>query len=348
MGGSADIEPIYQWFGASLPEAGQPDSSNADCLSSAHKLAQREGFLGVVCDGVSSSAHGKRAAFLACGTIASSFQHDWTGSEEPESWLRAALGTAHQRVRKEYPWGDALCAVVSALVVSGERRFAVAHAGDSGAYRFRDGELVKLTRDHSTSVPVHMDGTVALQQGVPLVARGLTLTLGQTQDFRPEAAAYDYEEGDMLCLASDGVQESRLARFLRQSGWSLDARKVQEFCARMREDSQDDTTLLLIRLGQAQAMRDAAGRLAGYGGLGPGERDALLARLGGEMTLAPSAFTRCLETEDDESRAIKIVDLMARDPSELTRDGWIRRLDTAIQRGHWKLAARLKAIIRRL
>ena len=39
-------------------------------------------------------------------------------------------------------------ATVVAMAV-GEKQVAIAHAGDSRAYRLRDGELKKLTRDHS-------------------------------------------------------------------------------------------------------------------------------------------------------------------------------------------------------
>jgi len=347
MDKNTDCGSDYEWFGASLPEPENHDSANADCFGSARRLAEPQGFLGIVCDGVSASSHGKSAARIACEKVVSSFLDDWTG-QEVEPWLDSALRAAHGAVREQYPRGEALCTVVAALVIPSERRFTVAHAGDSGAYQLHKGECTKRTLDHSVTLPVRVGGRVVLQDGVPVMAHAVILTIGQNGEFQPEIHTHDYEEGDWLCLASDGVLEPWLAPFFKRAGRLLNERKVEEFCARMREASQDDTTLLVLRLGETDFMRKVKTRFNAYGDLGPVERDALLAELGDDVVLDSAELGICLHHEENEERAIRIVDLMTRDLSGLDRTGWIRCLDTVIQRGQRSLANRLIAVIRRL
>ena len=114
MDKNSDFERDCEWFGASLPAPENTVSSNADCLGSARRLAEPLGFLGIVCDGVSASSHGRSAAHIACEMVVSPFMHDWTG-QEAGPWLNSALRAAHGRVREQYPRGEALCTVVSAL-----------------------------------------------------------------------------------------------------------------------------------------------------------------------------------------------------------------------------------------
>jgi hypothetical protein len=105
---------------------------------------------------------------------------------------------------------------------------------------------------------------------------------------------------------------------------------------------------LVVRLGQTESMRKVQMQLRVYGDLDPAERDALFAGLDDDVVLDAAGLTACLRLEEEEERAIRIVDLMARDLSGLDRAGWIRCLDTAIERGQRSLAQRLVAIIRRL
>ena len=65
--------------------------------------------------------------------------------------LRVGIKVGNDKIR-EAAAADRARARMGATVVAmavGEKQVAIAHAGDSRAYRLRDGELKKLTRDHS-------------------------------------------------------------------------------------------------------------------------------------------------------------------------------------------------------
>ena len=348
MHSATDCEYEYQAIGMSLPKPGQPEACNADRFGSACRPAAPRALLGVVCDGVSASVHGADAAQTTCDSVLSWFERRWCGSTDPERLLAAALLAAHQQVCTQYPGGSALCTVVSALVVPDQQRFVVAHVGDSAAYRFHAGELEKLTEDHSTTTPVRLNGRVVLQDGVPVMARELTRAVGQVGDFRPDVASHQYKEGDLLCLATDGVFETALARFVREEGFLRNPGNLGKFCAAMREKSEDDTTLLILRLGCTPAHRNLARQLADYGTLDAANRDAFLADVEETAALDAAAMAECLRMESDEDRAIRIVEVMSRSAACLSRDEWIHCLDLAAQLGHRRLAGRLVAIIRRL
>jgi Serine/threonine protein phosphatase len=84
----------------------------------------------------------------------------------------------------------------------------VAHTGDSRLYRFRDGELEQVTRDHSFSQELLDAGMVTEQEARLLPAKNLvTRALGANVDIDPEVHCYDVREGDLLLLCSDGLTE---------------------------------------------------------------------------------------------------------------------------------------------
>ncbi|MEU7425211.1 MerR family transcriptional regulator [Streptomyces sp. NPDC040750] len=96
--------------------------------------------------------------------------------------------------------GEAVCdltggdpsagSTLTALLWTGSR-LALVHVGDSRAYLLRDGELVRMTRDHR----------VAMRS--PLLSKALGGDLDPVPDLRLEEA----REGDRYLLCSDGLTE---------------------------------------------------------------------------------------------------------------------------------------------
>ena len=87
-------------------------------------------------------------------------------------------------------------------------RLWVAHTGDSRAYRFRDGVLEQLTRDHSFSQELLDAGMVTEEEARLLPAKNLvTRALGAAADVEPEVHEYPINANDWLMLCSDGLTE---------------------------------------------------------------------------------------------------------------------------------------------
>jgi protein phosphatase len=87
-------------------------------------------------------------------------------------------------------------------------RLWVAHAGDSRLYRFREGVLEGMTRDHSFSQELLDAGMVTEEEARLLPAKNLvTRALGAGGDVDPEVNEYPLRVGDVLMMCSDGLTE---------------------------------------------------------------------------------------------------------------------------------------------
>jgi protein phosphatase len=87
-------------------------------------------------------------------------------------------------------------------------RLWIAHTGDSRLYRFRNGHLEQLTRDHSFSQELLDAGMVTEEEARLLPAKNLvTRALGAAADIEPEIQDVDVQDGDLLLLCSDGLTE---------------------------------------------------------------------------------------------------------------------------------------------
>ncbi len=86
------------------------------------------------------------------------------------------------------------------------RSAGLAHAGDSRIYLFRNGELSRLTRDHSLVEDLVADGRITpVQARVHPFRNVVTRALGTKEDTQADISYLVPEPGDMLLLCSDGL-----------------------------------------------------------------------------------------------------------------------------------------------
>ncbi|NLE16967.1 MAG: SpoIIE family protein phosphatase [Propioniciclava sp.] len=85
-------------------------------------------------------------------------------------------------------------------------RLAVVNIGDSRAYLVRDGELHRVTRDHSWVQTLVDDGRLTEEQALEHPHRSLVLRVlnGSTQ-YEPDLGWLDIVPGDRLLVCSDGL-----------------------------------------------------------------------------------------------------------------------------------------------
>lgn len=96
--------------------------------------------------------------------------------------------------------------VVAALVLEDE--LLVAHLGDSRAYAWREGQLQRLTRDHSL-VQQEMDaGLITAEEALhSRYSHLVTRALGVTSLVEPELTHWPLHRGDRIMLCSDGLTD---------------------------------------------------------------------------------------------------------------------------------------------
>ena len=91
-------------------------------------------------------------------------------------------------------------------VYVGAEEVAIAHVGDSRAYCLRDGELLRLTDDHSLVDELIRQGKLTPEEAVEHPQRSvITRALGPEPEVEIDTRSYRARAGDVYLLCSDGL-----------------------------------------------------------------------------------------------------------------------------------------------
>ncbi|HEY3960496.1 MAG TPA: Stp1/IreP family PP2C-type Ser/Thr phosphatase [Solirubrobacteraceae bacterium] len=226
-----------------VSDTGRQRRANEDSL-----LARAPLF--VVADGMGGAQAGEVASRIAV----EAFQQGLGEAVEPEAALAALARAANSHIHElshanveQAGMGTTL----TALYV-GEEEVSIAHVGDSRAYCLRDGELLRLTDDHSLVDELIRQGRLTPEEAIEHPQRSvITRALGPEGTVEVDTRSYRARHGDVYLLCSDGlttmVGEDVLAAELlahprlRDAGEAL-VREANEAGGR------DNITVLLLRL----------------------------------------------------------------------------------------------------
>ncbi|MGB0579288.1 MAG: PP2C family protein-serine/threonine phosphatase [Limisphaerales bacterium] len=133
-----------------------------------------------------------------------------------------------------------------------EEQALIAHLGDSRAYRFRDGHLEQLTRDHTFVELLLNHGTITKKQAEEHPTRHLLIrSVGMEDAPQPESQLVSLQPGDRLLLCSDGltdeVSDSRIEQLLGENPQPASAVKALTRDA-IHNGGHDNVTALLAAL----------------------------------------------------------------------------------------------------
>ena len=89
-----------------------------------------------------------------------------------------------------------------------DNQMTVAHIGDSRCYRFRNGKLEQITRDHSLLQEQIDSGMLTKEAARRSQNKNLvTRALGIEAEVEPEIKTFPVSEGDVYVLCSDGLND---------------------------------------------------------------------------------------------------------------------------------------------
>jgi len=167
----------------------------------------------VVADGMGGHAAGEVASNIAVQTLAGQLGGLAPGAsdEAVRAAMRAAIVEAGRIIytqSRQISDQAGMGTTVTALFLTLDGRYVIGHIGDSRAYLLRDGQLERLTRDHSL-VQEQLDQgllTSDRARGHPL-NHILTRALGTVKHVSPDVYSGAYAPGDVYLLASDGLTD---------------------------------------------------------------------------------------------------------------------------------------------
>jgi protein phosphatase len=207
----------------------------------------------VIADGMGGPAGGEEASRIALETareLLAGLSAPAGGGSEAEV-LRRVVGEANRRIFEaaERLGLLGMGTTLVCLIVRGGR-YAVAHAGDSRAYRISGGRLAPLTRDHSLVQEQVDAGLLTPREAARHPLRNvITRAVGTDFSVEPDVLVGEVGEGDVFVLTTDGVHgavpDSRIETIAWRDPPPLAARELVREALRL--GSRDNATAAVLR-----------------------------------------------------------------------------------------------------
>ncbi|MDX6606773.1 MAG: family protein phosphatase [Solirubrobacterales bacterium] len=210
-----------------------------------------------VADGMGGAQAGEVASRIA----ASAFERRQRLSrEEPaEGQLEEIAQTANREIHQlaqEDSSRAGMGTTLTAAMVRGDE-VALGHVGDSRAYVLRDGQLKRLTKDHSLVEELRRQGRLTEEQAEEHPQRSIiTRALGPEPSVNVDTMTFAARDGDVFLLCSDGlttmVSDDEIRQILVESRTLRGAvNKLVE--AANRGGGRDNITAVAFRVADADA-----------------------------------------------------------------------------------------------
>ena len=135
-------------------------------------------------------------------------------------------------------------------MVALDNYFALLWAGDSRAYRARNGSLTQLTRDHSQVEELVERGVILREEAESHPAANvITRAVGATDQLYIDVDIDKAEPGDTFLLCSDGLykhlNEEEIAELLRNDNLSEACQSLIDLT--LERGATDNVTLVVIK-----------------------------------------------------------------------------------------------------
>ena len=210
----------------------------------------------VVADGMGGAQAGEVASALAVEEFRRGLPDADAEHPSAEQRLAQRVQSANRRIfetargaREHEGMGTTLTAVYV-----DDSSLAIAHVGDSRAYVMRDGELTRLTHDHSLVEELMRRGKLTPEQAAEHPQRSIiTRALGIEPEVEVDTWTFPGRAGDVVLLCSDGltsmIDEAQVAEVLRTEP-DLDRAGERLIHEANEAGGRDNITVVLFRLVQ--------------------------------------------------------------------------------------------------
>ncbi|NEV63354.1 PP2C family protein-serine/threonine phosphatase [Thiorhodococcus minor] len=199
---------LFAWKSAGVTHPGRIRSLNQDAYLDRPELG-----LWVVADGMGGHSSGGMASSLIVERMAAMPHARLLGAAADEASEILRRVNRELVAEAEMLHGDIIGSTVVAVIAVGDH-CALLWAGDSRAYRLRDGDLQQLTLDHTQVQEMVDEGVLTPEQAEshPL-SNVLVRAVGGDVELEVDRRVEALADGDRYLLCSDGlVKELSLAR----------------------------------------------------------------------------------------------------------------------------------------
>src|SRR5262245_27249983 len=206
--------------------------------------------LWAVADGMGGHDAGEVASAMVVGAL-SRHPADESGQASAAGVL-AALDDVNARLVEMGRTGFDSRTIGSTVVglVAQDHRFVCFWAGDSRAYRVRDGKITRLTRDHSLVQDLVEAGMISEREAETHPnANVITRAVGAADRLEADTVGRDLPPDDLFLLASDGltrlVSDQEILSALQGGDIENSATSLLELA--LDRDAPDNVSLIVLR-----------------------------------------------------------------------------------------------------
>ncbi len=211
--------------------------------------------LAVVADGMGGHQAGDIASRLAVERIVKELRHldsELSGEDARERLMHALLMANEEvyRYAQEHPECSGMGTTIVAALL-GETGGVTAHIGDSRLYHFNADGLQLKTEDHSLVHELMKSGQITAEEASVHPQRNVLMrALGTEPDVRIDLGQFNWSEGDVVLLCSDGlsnkVHHSVMVEWLKRPV-SLQAQVDGLVEHALEAGGEDNITLVAVR-----------------------------------------------------------------------------------------------------
>jgi PPM family protein phosphatase len=203
-----------------------------------------------VCDGVGGAARGDIASSTAVQQLR---KLDRQPTDDPLALVAGALHRAHDRIGElveEEPSLNGTSTTATVALFDGSR-LAIGHVGDTRAYLYRNGELSRLTKDHTFVQSLIDEGRITEAESRVHPHRNLILkAVDGVHEAEPDLFFVELAAADRVLLCSDGacgvLDDDRIADIL--SSGNVDYATVELVRASLEAGSSDNVTCIVAEV----------------------------------------------------------------------------------------------------
>jgi serine/threonine protein phosphatase PrpC len=259
-----------------LSDVGKKRKHNEDAFSS--DVSER---LFIVADGMGGHAAGEVASKITVETIGEFIAA--TRQKEEATWpfkynheldfnsnrLAVAIEKANERVMAAVaaqPWLKGMGTTVVAGLLN-ERILSLAHVGDSRAYLLRDGQLSRLTDDHSWVHEQVAAGILTEEEAKTHPLKNVvTRALGGGPSVSPDLQELVFSPGDRYLFCSDGLTTMVSDEEIRDTAMSIE--DPEALCHKLvdmanEKGGVDNVTVVVVDVGDHSGSPEDAEDVAG-------------------------------------------------------------------------------------
>ena len=219
----------------------------------------------VVADGMGGAQSGEVASEMAV----EAFDGGLPDGDSPAAGLVRIIETANQRIHERSlaeTQRKGMGTTVTAAYV-GTDSVTVAHVGDSRCYLVRDGDMTRLTHDHSLVAELVRNNKLTEEQAETHPQRSvITRALGPEPSVQVDVEEFEARAGDLFMVCSDGltsmVREDKLKPLLTAYDGPLAGLGPDLIAAANEAGGRDNITVILFRLDEVDAPGEAAAAAA--------------------------------------------------------------------------------------